>query len=117
MRYGESGGLRGFECLQMALIRLEGMKDICLIHHSDRGVQYASHAYVDMLHGMESGGTGTSDTLHMGHSTSNISLLGVSVFGKVELWLLAFKESLHAEVRDYFLACLLLKGFTRYSGY
>ena len=41
------------ECLQMALIRLEGMKDICLIHHSDRGVQYASHAYVDMLHGFE----------------------------------------------------------------
>lgn len=40
------------ECLQMALIRLDGMKDICLIHHSDRGVQYASHAYVDKLHGI-----------------------------------------------------------------
>lgn len=41
------------ECLQMALARLEGLKKIDLIHHSDRGVQYASHAYVDKLYGIE----------------------------------------------------------------
>lgn len=41
------------ECLQMALARLEGQKKIDLIHHSDRGVQYASHAYVDKLYGIE----------------------------------------------------------------
>lgn len=38
------------ECLQMALDRLEGQKKIDLIHHSDRGVQYASHAYIDKLY-------------------------------------------------------------------
>ena len=41
------------ECLQMALVRVEGQTDICLIHHSDRGVQYVSHAYVNMLHSIE----------------------------------------------------------------
>lgn len=41
------------ECLQMALTRLEGQKKIDLIHHSDRGVQYASHAYVNKLYSIE----------------------------------------------------------------
>lgn len=34
--------------LRMALKRLEG-KDVSLIHHSDRGCQYASGGYVEML--------------------------------------------------------------------
>ena len=37
------------EALKMALKRLEGMKKIELIHHSDRGVQYASGEYVRIL--------------------------------------------------------------------
>ena len=41
------------ECLRMALTRLDGEENVCLIHHSDRGVQYASHAYVDMLHSVK----------------------------------------------------------------
>ena len=36
------------EALKMALKRVEG-KDIDLIHHSDRGCQYASHEYTDLL--------------------------------------------------------------------
>ena len=37
------------EALKMALKRLEGMKKRELIHHSDRGVQYASGEYVRIL--------------------------------------------------------------------
>ena len=37
------------EALKMALKRLEGMKKRVLIHHSDRGVQYASGEYVRIL--------------------------------------------------------------------
>ena len=37
------------KALKMALRRLEGMKDIDLIHHSDRGCQYASAEYTDLL--------------------------------------------------------------------
>ena len=37
------------EALEMALGRLGGRRDIDLIHHSDRGVQYASYAYTDIL--------------------------------------------------------------------
>lgn len=38
------------EALRMALKRIEG-KDVNLIHHSDRGCQYASREYVNMLRG------------------------------------------------------------------
>lgn len=37
------------QVLKMALRRLEDCDSIDLIHHSDRGVQYASSAYVDTL--------------------------------------------------------------------
>ena len=37
------------EALKMALKRIDGNKDINLIHHSDRGSQYASNEYVDLL--------------------------------------------------------------------
>ena len=37
------------EALKMALKRIEGKEGIDLIHHSDRGVQYASYAYTDLL--------------------------------------------------------------------
>ena len=37
------------EALEMALGRLGGRRDVDLIHHSDRGVQYASYAYTDIL--------------------------------------------------------------------
>ena len=37
------------QALEMALHRLEGCDNIDLIHHSDRGVQYASSAYVNTL--------------------------------------------------------------------
>lgn len=37
------------QALEMALHRLEGCDDIDLIHHSDRGVKYASSAYVNIL--------------------------------------------------------------------
>lgn len=37
------------EALNMALKRLEGKKNISLIHHSDRGCQYASSEYVQLL--------------------------------------------------------------------
>lgn len=36
------------EALRMALQRIRG-KDVCLIHHSDRGCQYASREYVNIL--------------------------------------------------------------------
>lgn len=42
------------QALKMALKRLDGMDEACtsqLIHHSDRGVQYASKEYVGMLDG------------------------------------------------------------------
>ena len=39
------------EALQMALKRIEGKEDINLIHHSDRGCQYASSEYVQLLKG------------------------------------------------------------------
>ena len=39
------------EALNMALERLGGNPAIDLIHHSDRGVQYASYAYTDILKG------------------------------------------------------------------
>ena len=35
--------------LNMALKRIEGKNDISLIHHSDRGCQYASSEYVQLL--------------------------------------------------------------------
>jgi transposase InsO family protein len=43
------------EALEMALGRLGGRRDVDLIHHSDRGVQYASYAYTDILrkHGIK----------------------------------------------------------------
>lgn len=46
------GSLRA---LQMALAPLSGSGPIQLIHHSDRGIQYCSHAYVDLLttHGVQ----------------------------------------------------------------
>ena len=37
------------EALEMALDRLGGKRAPDLIHHSDRGVQYASYAYTDIL--------------------------------------------------------------------
>jgi transposase InsO family protein len=37
------------EALKMALKRIDGL-DVNLIHHSDRGCQYASREYVDTLH-------------------------------------------------------------------
>ena len=37
------------EALEMALDRLGGKRPPDLIHHSDRGVQYASYAYTDIL--------------------------------------------------------------------
>ncbi len=37
------------EALRMALKRIEGMTNINLIHHSDRGCQYASSEYVRLL--------------------------------------------------------------------
>ena len=37
------------EALKMALRRIEGKADIHLIHHSDRGCQYASSEYVRLL--------------------------------------------------------------------
>jgi len=37
------------EALQMALKRIEGIENISLIHHSDRGCQYASSEYVQLL--------------------------------------------------------------------
>lgn len=36
------------DALKMALKRIEG-KEVNLIHHSDRGCQYASREYVNML--------------------------------------------------------------------
>ena len=35
--------------LQMALSALEAESHLSLIHHSDRGIQYCSHAYVKLL--------------------------------------------------------------------
>ena len=37
------------DALNMALKRLEGKTDVNLIHHSDRGCQYASERYVQVL--------------------------------------------------------------------
>ena len=37
------------EALQLALKRIEGIENISLIHHSDRGCQYASSEYVQLL--------------------------------------------------------------------
>lgn len=37
------------EALTMAMERLIGVENIDLIHHTDRGIQYASTAYVDLL--------------------------------------------------------------------
>ena len=37
------------EALRKALRRIEGQENIHLIHHSDRGCQYASHEYVSIL--------------------------------------------------------------------
>ena len=37
------------EALKMALERLRGVRDINLIHHSDRGCQYASSEYIRLL--------------------------------------------------------------------
>ena len=48
--------------LRMALKRVEG-RNACLIHHSDRGCQYASHAYTDLLasHGIRISMTESGD--------------------------------------------------------
>ena len=37
------------EALKQALIRIDGKESICLIHHSDRGCQYASIEYTNIL--------------------------------------------------------------------
>ena len=37
------------EALKMALKRIDGMKEINLTHHSDRGCQYASYEYIRLL--------------------------------------------------------------------
>lgn len=37
------------EALRMALRRIEGNADVNIIHHSDRGVQYASNEYTSLL--------------------------------------------------------------------
>lgn len=39
------------EALKMAMKRIEGRNDIELIHHSDRGCQYASSEYIRLLEG------------------------------------------------------------------
>jgi transposase InsO family protein len=51
------------EALGMALKRLEGKDNVNLIHHSDRGCQYASHAYVSILqqHHVRVSMTGSGD--------------------------------------------------------
>ena len=51
------------EALKMALKRIEGKEDIHLIHHSDRGCQYASSEYVRLLqeHGICISMTETGD--------------------------------------------------------
>ena len=51
------------EALKMALRRIEGKADIHLIHHSDRGCQYASSEYVRLLqkHGIRISMTETGD--------------------------------------------------------
>ena len=50
------------EALKMALKRIEG-KNVCLIHHSDRGCQYASREYVGLLksHGISISMTESGD--------------------------------------------------------
>ena len=50
------------EALKMALKRIEG-KNVCLIHHSDRGCQYASREYVALLksHGISISMTESGD--------------------------------------------------------
>ena len=50
------------EALRMALKRIEGQK-VNLIHHSDRGCQYASREYVDVLrrHGIQVSMTESGD--------------------------------------------------------
>jgi len=51
---GRSLGIEGsLRALKMALAQLKG--PIELVHHSDRGIQYCSHAYVDLLynHGVQ----------------------------------------------------------------
>ena len=37
------------EALKMALKRIEGVEYLDLIHHSDRGCQYASNDYIKLL--------------------------------------------------------------------
>jgi transposase InsO family protein len=51
------------EALREALKRVEGKKNIQLIHHSDRGCQYASHEYVSVLkqHGIRVSMTESGD--------------------------------------------------------
>ena len=51
------------EALRMALKRIEGKTNINLIHHSDRGCQYASSEYVRLLqeHGIRISMTETGD--------------------------------------------------------
>ena len=39
------------EAIKMAMKRIEGRNDIELIHHSDRGCQYASSEYIRRLEG------------------------------------------------------------------
>ncbi len=51
------------EALRMALRRIEGKDEVNLIHHSDRGCQYASREYVNMLreHGIQVSMTESGD--------------------------------------------------------
>lgn len=51
------------EALRKALKRIEGQKDLALIHHSDRGCQYASLEYVSILkqHGIRISMTQSGD--------------------------------------------------------
>ena len=53
------------EALRMALKRIEGKEDVNLIHHSDRGCQYASSHYISLLrsHGIKISMTESGDPL------------------------------------------------------
>ena len=42
--------IHAIHALEMALERVEGTEEGQLIHHSDRGVQYACYSYTDLLH-------------------------------------------------------------------
>ncbi len=48
-RRPHSGTIYPLNALKMALRRIEGKNNIHLIHHSDRGCQYASSEYIKLL--------------------------------------------------------------------